>query len=420
MKIVFSTTIVCLAFIGVVFGQVKTDEFTFKMEAKQPLMEGTIVSYNLPTLQVGLEDSTMEWTVMQRKNNQLLPLLTQIDIDGDTKVYWRLAEACSSGEKLDFVLKKIAKRTENKGISYVDNGKDITFLSGSNKDVFTYRYTDMPVPEGVSQVFSRSGFVHPLKTLQGNVVTRIQPSDHYHHYGLWGPWVHTEYRGEEIDFWNLVRELGTVRHSEIISISTGPLYQELKVLLHHIVHPGRGEEVVMQELRTYRIWLSEGEESTWFLDAESQYNMQGNDALTIKEYRYQGFSFRGPQHWNDDNVELITSQGKNKSDGNATRARWIQVTGPGDVEGQASIVTMTSPSNYNYPEQLRIWPTGTNNNKGNVFVNFNPTQDRDWVLEPGQTYTLKYRVVLSDQKWTTDQLNQWHDNYIQASYQILR
>ncbi|GAA5220884.1 hypothetical protein GCM10025777_15140 [Membranihabitans marinus] len=395
-------------------------EYPFTMEVKQPLMSGSVVSYDVAGLQVGLEDSTLEWRVMQRKNNELLPLLTQIDIDGGTKVYWRLADACSKGEKLDFVLKKIVKTKENQVISYVDNGKDITFLSESGQGIFTYRYTDMPVPEGVSQVFSRSGFVHPLKTLQGNVVTRIQPSDHYHHYGLWGPWVQTEYRGEEIDFWNLSRELGTVRHSEIVSISTGPLFQELKVLLHHIIHPGRGEEVVMQELRTYRIWLSAGEKSTWFLDAESQYNMQGSDPLTIKEYRYQGFSFRGPQHWNDEDVTVITSQGKNKSDGNATRARWIQVAGPGDVSGQASIVTMTYPSNFNYPELLRIWPTGTNNSKGNVFVNFNPTQDRDWIFYPGQTYTLRYRIVLSDQTWTTDQLNQWHDNYIQKNYQILR
>jgi hypothetical protein len=57
---------------------------------------------------------------------------------------------------------------------------------------------------------------------------------------------------------------------------------------------------------------------------------------------------------------------------------------------------MSHPANHDHPEHLRIWPTGTNEGKENVFVNFNPAQDRDWRLAPGRTYTLRYRMLVYD------------------------
>jgi hypothetical protein len=42
---------------------------------------------------------------------------------------------------------------------------------------------------------------------------------------------------------------------------------------------------------------------------------------------------------------------------------------------------------------MRIW--GENmNGRGDMFFNFAPTKDKDWLLEPGKTYTLKYRMVV--------------------------
>ncbi len=59
---------------------------------------------------------------------------------------------------------------------------------------------------------------------------------------------------------------------------------------------------------------------------------------------------------------------------------------------------ITHPANYNYPEPIRIWPVGSNEGKENVFFNFNPAMDRDWVLEPGNDYQLRYRMFVYDGK----------------------
>lgn len=49
--------------------------------------------------------------------------------------------------------------------------------------LLTYQTAVEDVPAGVAPEFRKSGFIHPLKTLSGQVLTSIQPSDHYHHYG---------------------------------------------------------------------------------------------------------------------------------------------------------------------------------------------------------------------------------------------
>ncbi len=47
------------------------------------------------------------------------------------------------------------------------------------------------VPDGVDNALSKSGFIHPLNTPSGETLTWIHPEDHYHHYGIWGPWTKT-------------------------------------------------------------------------------------------------------------------------------------------------------------------------------------------------------------------------------------
>jgi len=60
----------------------------------------------------------------------------------------------------------------------------------------------------------------------------------------------------------------------------------------------------------------------------------------------------------------------------------------------AGVVMMSFPTNYNLPEPLRIWPENQNGS-GDMFANFCPAKDIDWMLVPGQNYVLKYRLIES-------------------------
>jgi len=155
-----------------------------------------------------------------------------------------------------------------------------------------------------------------------------------------------------------------------------------------------GREVALREIWDVKSWnLQESGKEYSVVDFNISYSCATDSAFTIKAYRYQGFGFRARADWNDENCLLLTSQGKDKTNGNATRARWCDVRGPTEA-GTAGILFITHPWNFNYPEQLRIWPAGANNGKENVFFNFNPAQDRDWRMVPGAEYKLRYRMLV--------------------------
>lgn len=385
------------------YGQERsTQTIYFNIPSKGTGMDVLIFQQSVEGTELHEEDTTRSWQLYQEVNGAWVPKVSQIDKHHSTILYGTFTDSDKKGEVLKFRWRQEEKSPADPVITLQDNGKEFIFEQ-DGQSLVTYRYALMPLPEGVPQIYSRSGFIHPLKTPGGNLISRIQPSDHYHHYGLWHPWTKTHYRGEEIDFWNLIKGEGTVAFQEVLAVNEGPLFSDLTVVQHHNIHPGQGALTVLKETLTYRVWILPDTEDYYIVDVLYHMSPSTRFPLEIKEYRYQGFSLRGPAHWSDDNVALLTSDGKNKSDGNATRARWVKVFGPGDKTAESSVIMMTHPSNFNFPEQIRIWPTGSNGGKENVFINFNPAQDRDWMMHPGKTYTSQYRLIIGDRDFSTEE-----------------
>ena len=118
----------------------------------------------------------------------------------------------------------------------------------------------------------------------------------------------------------------------------------------------------------------------------------------ILQYRYAGMGWRTTEFWNNTNCEVLTSEGKTRKDTDGSRAKWCIVQGelPGNETG--GVAFLGYPANYNFPEPMRIWTLNTNG-RGDMFFNFAPTKDRNWLLEPGKTYVLKYRLVVFNGKF---------------------
>ncbi|SHK46287.1 DUF6807 family protein [Hymenobacter psychrotolerans] len=123
--------------------------------------------------------------------------------------------------------------------------------------------------------------------------------------------------------------------------------------------------------------------------------------VRLLRYRYGGLSWRATEKWNRDNSEILTSEGRSRKEADGSVARWCLAQGQLDQDS-AGILLMSSPTNYNHPEPLRVWPE-TQNKRGDVFINFSPTKDRDWLLLPGQTYTLRYRLLVYAGRRTREQ-----------------
>ena len=120
------------------------------------------------------------------------------------------------------------------------------------------------------------------------------------------------------------------------------------------------------------------------------------------KYRYGGIGFRATAEW--DKGDYLTSEGKTRDNGHATRAKWCIVYGP-TSKGPAGVVFMSHPNNHAHPEPMRIW-----NGRPEIFFNFCPVQQADWILEPGQDYVLKYRLYVYDGTITTGSAERaWRD-----------
>lgn len=264
-------------------------------------------------------------------------------------------------------------------------------ITENGKNVLQYNCETVYPPKGVDTVFKRSGFIHPLWSPAGHVLTRISPPDHYHHVGIWNPWTKVLFQGKTVDFWNLVERQGTVRFADFISKTEGPVYGGFKALQKHVVlNDPAGEKTALNEVWDVRVYNIGPK--MWLWDFTSKLNCATPDPVILEEYRYGGFGFRATGDWNNQNSKILTSEGKSRKEADASRARWCMIDG--DVGGgHSGILFMGYPTNYNFPEPMRIWPVNANG-RGDVFFSFSPTRNMSWPLYPDNTYVLKYRMLV--------------------------
>jgi len=351
-----------------------------------------------------------------------LPVVAQLMPGDPMRLAWILSGTTAPGAVRNYELRvpqgpagaAAAGEFHNHGVEVTDTGSDLVFTIGG-KEVLGYRYELMPVPDGVDPIYSLSGFIHPLRAPQGEVLTRIQAPDHYHHYGVWNPWTSTTFEGRSVDFWNVGSGQGRVVSGGVLSHRAGEVFGGYTALHRHIDRTSGSEKLAMTEQVEVTIWNADPQQRFWVIDFVSTLNPVSD--LTIEAYRYQGFSMRFTERWGDANARLLTSAGFNKSNGNATRARWIDVNGiSGAQQGTSGVLFMSTPSNYNFPEQLRIWPTGQGVSGApagteNVYINFNPAQEQAWVLRPGGSHTLKYRMFVYDGTMTAEEAERLWNSY---------
>lgn len=268
-------------------------------------------------------------------------------------------------------------------------------IADGGKNLLSYFYYTVYPPQKIDTNYKRSGFIHPLWTPHGQELTRIQAPDHYHHYGIWNPWTHVLFQKDTVDFWNIRGRQGTVRFAKFVSVTDGPIYSEYEALHEHVVFNKAtgGETVALNELQTVRVYKPAANSDYYLVDITSKLNCATDSPFLILAYRYAGLGWRTTGFWNSANCEVLTSEGTTRKNTDGAKARWAIVQGelPGNDYGGAAFLSY--PANYDHPEPMRIWVENTNG-RGDMFFNFAPTKDRNWLLEPGKTYTLKYRLVV--------------------------
>ncbi len=276
-------------------------------------------------------------------------------------------------------------------LDFDDRDGLVTVMDGE-RPLVGYQHGHMPPPAGVDPAFGRSGFIHPLWSPGGQVLTRIQPPDHYHHYGIWNPWTRVRYDGHDYDLWNLADRKGTVRFAGFANRQSAGDMAELAVRHEHVAFVAPDTElVILDELQTIRVHRPAGDR--YRMDLVIELTPATDKPVELPEYRYGGFGWRATGAWHAGNSEILASEGQDRSTADNTTGRWFLAQGDAGGEWAGALV-MSHPSNFNHPEPLRIWPAGQEG--GDVFATFAPTRNTGWTLEPGRTYTRTYRFLVYD------------------------
>jgi len=366
---------------------------TFTVQLEGPVAEqGVPVSAELalPSL-----PADAAFGLCEVRGNGSEPLPVQVTPGATAHIHWLVAPRAGDPANRVYQLSRIpapavAPRPE---MNILDTDGVLTLRAGA-RELLGYRHAVQAPPEGVAAAYERSGFIHPLRAPHGQVLTRIQPADHFHHFGLWAPWTHVLFEGREVDFWNIGDRKGTVRFARFEGTAEGPVFAEYRAGQDHVVLlPEGGEKIALREVQTVRVYRLLVADS-YLLDLTIRLRCASDSPVRLLEYRYGGLGWRTTAEWNKTNSEVLTSEGRTRREADGSKARWCLVQGEVDAgQDQAGVAWLNHPENFNSPAPLRVWPEDQNG-RGDLFVNFAPTKDRDWLLEPGREYVLRYRFVV--------------------------
>ncbi len=382
---------------------------TIAVEAGQYARTDTPVSVPLASAPQAVAGQAL--SLQEVRGSERVTVPAQIELGPTPRLHWILSGTLPAGQKRVYELVVGEARAE-RVVAAVKSDKDLQVRMGDAK-VMQFQHAMWPAPKGVAKVpeaklplYDHSAFIHPLWSPKGNVLTDINPPDHLHHLGIWMPWTHTTYEGKMVDFWNVGDGTGTVRFSKYLSTTTGSVYGGWQSEQDHVaLQTSKGEQTILKEVWDVRVYNVGGPQKYWLVDFQSTQRCVAEQPLIQDEYRYGGFGYRATRQWKGPEADYLTSEGKTRKDGHATRARWCD--NYGQIDGQWEGVTFFSnPKNFRHPEPMRLWPEPTNY----LFFNFCPSQLGAWEMKPGEDHVFRYRWYVHEGKPDVAEIERiWND-----------
>ena len=340
----------------------------------------TIVEFDLPGASgLALQDG-----------DQRLPL--QIDEDGKA---WFILKELKRGQTKTFRL--VSAKDNPAATVRAKRLSGEVKLSAYGKQVLTYRTTNNAFPPGrtdLEPIYHRDGYIHPVFSPSGLLVTDNYPPNHKHHHGIWFAWTHTEFEGRTPDFWNMGEGKGTVEFVALDRTWSGPVAAGFESRHREVDLTAPKPTTALNEKWTVRLYaVGANASNPYFLfDVDVTDTCATDEPLRLPQYRYGGIGVRGNRAWDGStNMNVLTSEGstdRSKGDANQTHGRWCHIGGL--VDGQPTgIAILGHPDNFRAPQPLRIHPTMP-------YINFAPQQAGDMQIVPGRPYVARYRFVVSD------------------------
>lgn len=272
------------------------------------------------------------------------------------------------------------------GLSCLESESAIEIHQGKN---LVLRYHKVATADAAvnDPAYRRTGYIHPLCTPSGKVITGDYAPDHPHQHGLFFAWTKTGFEGRAPEFWNQKLGAGTVSYLKTLQLVSRPEESGFDVV-HRFddLTAGATPKPVLEETWKVRVRLVEGR---YLVDLSSSQETAGPSPLTIEKYHYGGMALRGNSAWlGEDPDRIVTSTGDNRIVGNHTRPAWVKMSGLLDGV-PCGIVAIPHPENFRAPQWVRLHPSKP------YFV-FSPMVEESFVIKPGEPYLSRFRFLVYD------------------------
>lgn len=374
----------------------KTHQIT--VEAANVDRAAQVVEFKVPV-------NAMEFGRVQDKAGRTLPL--QISPDRTARF---IVPAQSAGEVLTFTLVAGGEvgSQGNQGVEVVRHAGRLQ-LHVAGKPAFAYQMDKEALPRAdIKPEFKRAGYLHPIQTPSGTIVSDDYPVQHVHHHGIWSPWTTTTFQGRKPDFWNMGKKTGTVEAVAVDWTWSGPVHGGF-VARHQFVDLSAPKPVIVLhetwEVTGYKVDVAAGGTPVQVFDLLLTQVCATNDPLVLPKYHYGGLGFRGRGEWyGKDKANFLTSDGEtDRVKANARPMRWVHLSGAVE-SGTAGLAVLGHPDNFRAPQPVRVHPN-------EPYVSFTPSEGGEWQIEPGKPYVARYRFVAADGVPNRDALDALWNGY---------
>lgn len=337
------------------------------------------------TVEFNAPEGSTQFARATKKDGDTLPV--QVDEDGKACL---VIGFLGAGESLTLGL--APNNGQSAEVVRMRPSKDGLSLSAEGKEVVNFRTDKDKAPRSdIPSTILRAGYLHPVRSPSGAIVTGDYPSNHAHHHGIWTPYTKAIFQGRTTDFWNMQSKKGEEQLRAVGRVWAGTVHGGFEAELRMTDLSGTAPTDALIDRWSVKAYAIKGSlKPMHVFDLTTNQACATKDPLELPAYHYGSFGLRGPDEWNgQDGARFLTSEGiTDRKKGDGTRARWCYLGGKTSA-GISGTAVLGFPDNFRFPMPLRLHPDMP-------YFSIVPQKLGAFKIEPGKPYVTRYRFVVTD------------------------